>query len=217
MPLTLNNTNTLTADNIFVSGTNLSDLYATINYVNTNSGGISQQDVDDSLAPLISKDIAYNSTLQSHISLIDTNTTDIATHTNDISVLNTKQIQNFAGITDINTNLTNNYQTNSQLSTNFYNKTEIDTTLNNYYTQAVANTVFYSQTYVNNNIYTKTEVDGLIAGAGGGGGYTDTEIDNFLNLKEDKSAFTDNFSFFPVIDCSRPTIIHQGLTLKTQL
>ena len=109
MPLTLNNTNTLTADNIFVSGTNLSDLYATINYVNTNSGGISQQDVDDSLAPLISKDIAYNSTLTSHISLIDTNTTDIATHTNDISVLNTKQIQNFAGITDINTNLTNNY------------------------------------------------------------------------------------------------------------
>ena len=195
MPLTLNNTNTLTADNIFVSGTNLSDLYATINYVNTNSGGISQQDVDDSLAPLISKDIAYNSTLQSHISLIDTNATDIATHTNDISVLNTKQIQNFAGIADINTNLTNNYQTNSQLSTNFYNKTEIDTTLNNYYTQAVANTVFYSQTYVNNNIYTKTEVDGLIAGAGGGGGYTDTEIDNFLNLKEDKSAFTDNVSF----------------------
>ena len=217
MPLTLNNTNTLTADNIFVSGTNLSDLYATINYVNTNSGGISQQDVDDSLAPLISKDIAYNNTLTSHISLIDTNTTDIATHTNDISVLNTKQIQNFAGITDINTNLTNNYQTNSQLSTNFYNKTEIDTTLNNYYTQAVANTVFYSQTYVNNNIYTKTEVDGLIAGAGGGGGYTDTQIDNFLNLKEDKSTFTDRFSVFPIIECSIPTIIHQGLTLKNSV
>ena len=214
MVLTLNNTNTLTADNIVVSGTNLSDLYATINYVNTNSGGISQQDVDDSLAPLISKDLAYNNTLTSHISLIDTNTTDIATHTNDISVLNTKQIQNFTGITDINTNLTNNYQTNSQLSTNFYNKTEIDTTLNNCYTQAVANTVFYSQTYVNNNIYTKTEVDGLIAGAGGGGGYADTQIDNFLNLKEDKSAFTDNVSFFPVIDLSRPSIIHQGLTLK---
>ena len=204
MVLTLNNTSTLTADNIIVSGTNLSDLYATINYVNTNSGGISQQDVDDSIAPLISKDIAYNNTLQTHISLIDTNTTDITTHTNDISVLNTKQIQNFAGINDINTNLTNNYQTNSQLTT----------TLSSYYTQAVANTVFYSQTYVNNNIYTKTEVDGLIAGAGGGGGYTDTQIDNFLNLKEDKSAFTDNISFFPVLDCSRPTIIHQGLTLK---
>ena len=118
----------------------------------------------------------------------------------------------FAGINDINTNLTNNYQTSSQLSTNFYNKTEIGTTLNNYYTQAVANTVFYSQTYVNNNIYIKTEVDGLIAGAGGGGGYTDTQIDNFFNLKEDKTAFTDNICFFPVIDLSRPSILHQVLT-----
>ena len=225
MVLTLNNTNTLTANEIIVNGTNLSDLYATINYVNTNGGGgISQQDVDDSLAPLISKDISYNNTISTHISLIDTNTTDIATHTNDIAVLNTKQIQNFAGVTDINTNLTNNYQTTTQLNSNFvspttlttnhYTKTEIDTTLNNYYTQTAANTVFYSQTYVNNNIYTKTEVDGLIAGVGSSSGYTDTQIDKFLNLKEDKSAFTDNISFFPVIDCSRPNIIHQGLTLK---
>ena len=224
MTLTLNSTNTLTADNIIVGGTNLSDLYATINYVNTNSGGISQQDVDNSLAPLISKDLAYNNTLTSHISLIGTNTTDIATHTNDISVLNTKQIQNFAGITDINTTLTNNYQTNSQLTTNFYNKTEIDTTLGNYYTSSQIDTTFgnyytsvqidggfYSQTYIHNNIYTKTEVDGLV---GAGGGYTDTQIDSFLSLKEDKTTFTDNISFFPVLDCSRPTILHQGLTLK---
>ena len=55
MVLTLNTTNTVSADNILVRGTNLSDLYATINYVNTSSGGISQQDVDDSLAPLIFK------------------------------------------------------------------------------------------------------------------------------------------------------------------
>ena len=220
MPLTLNNTNTLTADNIVVSETNLSDLYATINYVDTNSAGISQQDVDDSLAPLISKDIAYNSTLQSHISLIDTNTTDIATHTNDIAVLNTKQIQNFAGITDINSNFTN-YQTTTELNSNFvspttlttnhYTKTEIDTTLGNYYTSVQIDGGFYSQTYINSNIYTKTEVDGLIAG---GGGYTDTQIDSFLSLKEDKSTFTDKISFTPIVDISAPTIIHQGLTLK---
>ena len=122
MPLTLNNTQTISADKIYVDGTELSNLYATINYVNTNSGGVSQTEFDTSVASLQSKDIAYNNTITSHISLIDTNTTDIATHTNDISVLNTKQIQNFAGITDINTNLTNNYQTNSQISTNFYNK-----------------------------------------------------------------------------------------------
>ena len=186
-----------------------------------------QQDVDDSLAPLTSKDISYNNTLTSHISLIDTNTTNIATHTNDIAVLNTKQIQNFAGITDINTNLTNNYQTNTQLTTNFYNNTEIDTTLGNYYTPAQIDTTlgnyytslqidagFYNQTYINNNIYTKTEVDGLV---GAGGGYTDTQIDSFLSLKEDKSRFTDNISFFPVIDLSRPSIIHQGLTLKNSV
>ena len=221
MTLTLNNTTTLTANEIIVNGTNLSDLYATINYVNTNSGGISQSKLDDSLAPLISKDLAYNNTLTSHILLIDTNTTDIATHTNDIAVLNTKQIQNFAGIADITTNLINNYQTTTQLNSNFvspttlttnhYTKTEIDTTLRNYYTSSVIDTGFYSQTYINNNIYIKTEVDGLV---GAGGGYTDTQIDSFLSLKEDKSRFTDNISFFPVIDCSRPTIIHQGLTLK---
>ena len=173
MVLTLNNTNTLTANEIFVNGANLSDLYATINYVNSNGGGISQQDVDDSLAPLISKDISYNNTISTHISLIDTNTTDIATHTNDISVLNTKQIQNFAGINDINTNLTNNYQTTTQLNSNFVSPTTLTT-----------------------NHYTKTEIDGLIAGAGGASAYTDAQIENFLNLKEDKSTFTDNVSFF---------------------
>ena len=218
MTLTLNNTNSL------------SNTYATIEYVDGQivaSGGVSQLDFDSSIATLQSKDVSYNNTLASHISLIDTNTTDIATHTNDIAVLNTKQIQNFAGINDINTNLTNNYQTNSQLTTNFYNKTEIDTTLGNYYTSAQIDTTlgnyytsavidagFYNQTYVNNNIYTKTEVDGLIAGSGGDAGYNDTQIDSFLSLKEDKSRFTDNISFFPVIDCSRPTIIHQGLTLN---
>ena len=39
-------------------------------------------------------------------------------------------------------------------------------------------------------------------------------MDSFLSLKEDETTFTDNVSFFPVIDCSRPTITHQGLTLN---
>ena len=191
MVLTLNNTNTLTADNIVVGGTDLSQIYATISYVDTNvGGGLSQQDIDDSIAPLISKDISYNNTLTSHISLIDTNTTDIATHTNDIAVLNTKQLQNFHNINAINTDLTTNYQTNTVLATNFYNEaeidsnlstsfqtntalainfyneTEIDTTLGNYYTSTQVDSGFYNQTYINNNIYTKTEVDALV-GAGG--------------------------------------------------
>ena len=57
-------------------------------------------------------------------------------------------------------------------------------------------------------------MDTLIAGAGGGGGYTDTQIDDKLNLKADLSLFTDNVSFSPIIDLSRPSILHQGLTLK---
>ena len=179
--------------------------------VATAGRGVSQTDFDSSIAAVTSKDIAYNNTLQTHISLKDTNTTDIATHTNDISVLNTKQVPNFTGIHDINTNLTNNYQTNSQLATKFYNKTEIDTTIGKYYTMAVADTVFYSQTYIKTNLYTRTEVDGLV---GADGGHTGTQIENFLNLTEDKSAFTDNIGFFPVIDLLRPSIAHQGLALN---
>ena len=57
-------------------------------------------------------------------------------------------------------------------------------------------------------------MDALIAGAGGGGGYTDTQIDDKLNLKAGLSLFTDNVSFSPIIDLSRPSILHQGLTLK---
>ena len=59
-------------------------------------------------------------------------------------------------------------------------------------------------------------MDGLVR-AGGGDTYTTTEVDNFLSLKEDKTTFTDNISFFPVIDLSRPAILHQGLTLKNSV
>ena len=183
MPLTLNNTNTLTADNIVIGGTDLSLIYATKNEIGNNA--------------------------------------QITTNTGDIAILTTKQLQNFNSINDINTNLTNNYQTNTQLTTNFYNKTEIDTTLTNYYTSTQIDTNL-SSNYQNNtllatNFYNKGEVDTLIAGAGGGGGYTDTQIDDKLNLKADLSLFTDNVSFFPIIDLSLPSILHQGLTLKNSI
>ena len=180
MTLTLNNTNTLTAENIIIGGTDLSQIYATKAEIGNNA--------------------------------------QITTNTGDIAVLNTKQLQNFNNINAINTNLTNNYQTNTRLSSNFYNKTEIDTALTNYYTSSQIDTNL-STNYQNNtllatNFYNKSEVDTLIAGGGGGGGYTDTQIDDKLNLKADLSLFTDNVSFFPVIDLSRPSILHQGLTLK---
>ena len=66
MTLTLNNTNTVSANKIVDNGTALSELYATINYVDTEisninvgsggGGGITQQDLDDAVNPII----AYN-------------------------------------------------------------------------------------------------------------------------------------------------------------
>ena len=146
--------------------------------------------------------------------------TDITANTDAIAVLNTKQLQNFNNINAINDDLTNNYQTNTMLSSNFYNKTEIDTTFTNYYTSTQIDTNL-STNYQNNtllatNFYNKGEVDTLIAGAGGGSGYTDAEIDNLLDLRVPKSDFTDRFSTFPIIDCSAPTIIHSGLTLNNE-
>ena len=185
MALTLNNTNTFTADNIIIGGTDLTQLYAT----------------------------------KTELSDIN-NTTEIAANTDAIAVLNTKQLQNFNNINDINDDLTNNYQTNTVLATNFYNKTEIDSTFSNYYTSTQIDTNL-STNYQNNtllatNFYNKTEVDTLIAAAGGGGGYTDTEIDNLLDLRVPKSVFTDRFSANPIIDCSAPTVIHSGLTLNNE-
>ena len=204
MPLTLNNTNTLTADNIIVSGTDISQIYAT------------KTELDN---------LNF--------------TADITANTDAIAVLNTKQLQNFNSINAINTDLTNNYQTNTVLATNFYNKTEIDATFTNYYTStqidtnlstnyqtnAQLGTNFYNKSEIDTNLstnyqtntqlgtnyYTKTEVDSLV---GAGGGYTDTEIDNLLDLRVPKSDFTDRFSTFPIIDCSAPTVIHSGLTLN---
>ena len=77
MTLTLHNTNSL------------SNTYATIEYVDNqivSTGGVSQLDFDTEVATLRDKDVSYNNTITSHISLIDTNTTDIAAHTNGISL-----------------------------------------------------------------------------------------------------------------------------------
>ena len=81
MVLTLNNTNTLTADNIIIGGTDLSQIYATKAEIG--------------------------------------NSAQVSTNTDDIAILNTKQLQNFNNINAINDDLTNNYQTNTVLATNF--------------------------------------------------------------------------------------------------
>ena len=73
-----------------------------------------------------------------------------------------------------------------------------------------------NNTLLATNFYNKGEVDTLRAGAGGGSGYTDTEIDNQKALRVPLSDFTDRFKTNPVIDCSAPTIIHTGLKLNNE-
>ena len=146
------------------------------------------------------------------------NSSNIATNTADIAVLNTKQLQNFHNISSVSHLLDTDYQTNATLTSTFYNKTEIDTTFTNYYTTTQIDTNlstnFQTNTQLATNYYNKGEVDTLVAGAGGGGGYTDTEIDNLLALRVPVSDFTNRFSANPIIDCSAPTVIHSGLTLN---
>ena len=64
--------------------------------------------------------------------------------------------------------------------------------------------------------FNKSEVDTLIAGAGGGGVYTDTEIDNSSAFRVPVSDFTDRLKTNAVIDCSAHTITHTGLTLNNE-
>ena len=148
------------------------------------------------------------------------NSSNITANADAISVLNTKQLQNFYDISSISHILATTYQTNLQISSSYYSKVEIDTTFSNYYTSTQIDTNL-STNYQNNtllatNFYNKGEVDTLIAGAGGSSGYSDTEIDNLLALRVPLSDFTDRFKANPVIDCSAPTIIHSGLTLNNE-
>ena len=74
-------------------------------------------------------------------------------------------------ITDINNNLSNNFQTTAQLNTNFYNKTQVDSAIAVVDTKALDNfnainainlillNNYKKNTQLNNEYYTKTEID----------------------------------------------------------
>ena len=193
MTLTLNNTNTVSANRVVVNGTVLSDLYATKTYVDNeisninvgSGGGITQQDLDDAVNPIIAVNDGQNlvitdinnnlsnyfqTTAQLNVNFYNKTEVDSA-----IAVVDGKALTNFNAINAINTNLTDNYQTNAQLTTNYYNKTEIDannwidnTALAPYATTATLTTNYQTNSQLATNYYNKGEVDTLIAGAGGG-------------------------------------------------
>ena len=139
MTWTLNNTNTVSANKVVVNGTALSDLYATKTYVDTEisninvgsggGGGITQQDLDDVVNPII----AYNAGQDLVITDINNNlannfqtTTQLnnnfynKTQVDDaIEVVDTKALNNFNSINAINLNLLNNYKNNTQLNNEY--------------------------------------------------------------------------------------------------
>ena len=145
MTLTLNNTNTLTANNIVVNGTALNDLYATKAYVDTEianvgggggGGGISQTDLDNAINPIIAVNDGQNlvitdinnnlsnnfqTTAQLNVNFYNKTEVDSA-----IAVIDGKSLANFNAINATNTNLTDNYKNNTQLANDYYTKTEID-------------------------------------------------------------------------------------------
>ena len=202
MPLTLNNTSTLTADNIIVGGTDLTQLYATKTELSDINNTTEVTANTDATAVLNTKQLqnfnninAINDDLTNNY---QTNTMLSSNFYNKTEIDTT--FTNYYTSTQIDTNLSTNYQTNAQLSVNYYNKSEVDTTFSTCYTITQTQANYYDKTYIDANI--------------GGGGYSDTDIDNLLDLRVPKSDFTNRFSANPIIDCSAPTVIHSGLTLN---
>ena len=185
MTLTLNNTNTVSANNVVINGTDISSLYATKTYVDTEianinvgsgGGGISQAELDTQLAPIIAvndgqnlviTDIKNNlannfqTTAQLNTNFYSKTEVDSA-----ISVVDTKALDNFNSINAINTNLTNNYKNNTQLDNDYYTKAQIDannwidnTALAPYATTATLTANYKNNTQLDNDYYTKAQID----------------------------------------------------------
>ena len=194
MTLTLNNTNTVSANNVVINGTDISSLYATKTYVDTEianinvgsgGGGISQAELDTQLAPIIAVNDGQNLVITDiNNNLANNFQTTAQLNTNfysktevdsAISLVDTKALDNFNSINAINTNLTNNYKNNTQLDNDYYTKAQIDannwidaTALTPYASNSTLTNDYLTSTQIGVSYYNKTEVDGLIAGAGGG-------------------------------------------------
>ena len=186
MTLTLNNTNTVSANNFVVNGTDISSLYATKTYVDNEisninvgsggGGGITQQDLDDAINPVIAvndgqnlviidinNNLANNFQTTTQLNLNFYNKTQVD---DAIEVVDTKALNNFNSINSINLNLLNNYKNNTQLNNDYYTKTEIDannwidnTALLNYALTSTLTNDYLTSTQIATSYYNKIEID----------------------------------------------------------
>ena len=184
MTLTLNNTNTVSANRVVVNGTALSDLYATKTYVDNEisninvgaGGGISQAELDTQLAPIIAVNDGQNlviTDINNNLSnnfqttaQLNTNFYNKTQVDSAIAVVDTKALNNFNAINGINTNLSNNYKNNTQLNNDFYTKTEIDannwidaTALTPYATLSTLTNDYSTTAEITTAYYNKSEID----------------------------------------------------------
>ena len=186
---TINNLRTIYANQIFKIFTTgvseLGDQYATIDYVDneisninvgSGGGGITQQDLDDAINPIIAVNDGQNlvltdinnnlsnnfqTTTQLNINFYNKTQVDSA-----IAVVDGKALDNFNSINSINTNLANNYKNNTQLNNDYYTKTEIDannwidnTALAPYALTSTLTNDYLTSTQIATSYYNKTEID----------------------------------------------------------
>ena len=140
-----------------------------ISNINVQTGGITQSQLDTQLAPII----AYNTGQDLVITDINNNlannfqtTTQLNSNFyNTTEVDNTKALDNFNSINAINTTLTNSYKNNTQLDSDYYTKTQIDA---NNWIDNTALTPYATTATLTAKNQSNSQVDTLIAGAGGG-------------------------------------------------
>ena len=147
-----------------------------ISNINIQAGGITQQDLDDAVNPIIAQNAGQDLVI-TDINNNLTNNFQTTTQLNSnfynktqvdsaVAVVDGKALDNFNGINSINTNLTNNYKNNTQLNNDYYTKTQIDannwinaTALAPYATTSTLTTDYLTSTQIATSYYTKTQID----------------------------------------------------------
>lgn len=141
-----------------------------LNVVNSLGDKISKTQANQTISalnmnftnPIIASDFTIKNTDNSTKSVknsLSTNETSITNLTTNLSNNYYTKTQVDTSINNTNTNLTNNYYTKTQSDTNYYTKTQSDT---NYYTKASIDNNFFTKTFMNQAYYNVIQIDSKI-------------------------------------------------------